>query len=451
MNPENQESNLETSPKIDKKDCEKSNLESTLRLSPEINTQTDLEPKSQLDLENNDQDFVYNTLPMLSTELPNSSLYINPLAKRLLIFEILCTLLFITITFLAIDKYWPVEVDKQRANTKQEILNLIETKYKGNIPSAEDQSKGELAGLVSSLKDPYSEFIPKDKINDFKNGLNEKYSGIGVRFNRVGKEVFVTQVFAGGPASIGGREVGYVLLKVENKEVKNLSNNELGESIRGEEGTQVNITVVRSDLEKSYKITRKNIQSEVVSLEVRGEIGIISISTFSENSAEKMAKVAAQVVANTSIKKLVLDLRSNSGGLLDQSILIASYFMPEKSLFVKEAYKSQVKEERTVKVENSLEKYSVIIVTDQGTASASEILAAALKDNRQIKLVGQKTYGKGVVQQLSTLKSGDLIKITIAEWYTPKGEKINGKGIQPDISVDLDKNSLDRAVDEISK
>jgi carboxyl-terminal processing protease len=189
----------------------------------------------------------------------------------------------------------------------------------------------------------------------------------------------------------------------------------------------------------------------MVSLEVRGEVGIINISTFGENSASKMMNVAAQVRSNQNIKKLVLDLRSNTGGLLDQSVLIASFFLPENSTFVKEVYKNDAKEEKTIAQSNSLENYPIVVVTDGSTASASEILAAALRDDRQVKLIGQKTYGKGVVQQVFTLRNGDLLKVTIAEWITPKGDKINLKGLEPDILVDLNKNSVDRAVEEILK
>jgi carboxyl-terminal processing protease len=371
--------------------------------------------------------------------------------RKTLLLEASCLILFVFCSVLLVDKFWPAEINRQTASTKQEILNIIENKYTGTLPSKEDQAKGELAGLVASLNDPYSQFIPKDKINEFQNGLNEKYSGIGVRFSRETGKVLITQIFKDGPASTGGIQVGDELIKVDDKSVATMTNDQLASAIKGEENSTVNITILRSGLESSFKITRKNVQSDMVSLEVRGEVGIINISTFGENSASKMMEVATQVRSNQNIKKLVLDLRSNTGGLLDQSVLIASYFLPENSIFVKEKYKNDSKEEKTIAQSNSLQNYPIVVVTDASTASASEILAAALRDDRQVKLIGQKTYGKGVVQQVFTLRNGDLLKVTIAEWITPKGDKINLKGLEPDILVDLNKNSVDRAVEEILK
>jgi carboxyl-terminal processing protease len=390
--------------------------------------------------------------PIALEETGESSSFFS-LAKnrKSLILEASCLILFVFCSVLLVDKFWPAEINRQTASTKQEILNIIENKYTGTLPSKEDQAKGELAGLVASLQDPYSQYIPKDKINEFQNGLNEKYSGIGVRFSRETGKVLVTQIFKDGPASNGGIQVGDELVKVDDKSVASMTNEQLANAIKGEENSTVNITVLRSGLESSFKITRKNVQSDMVSLEVRGEVGIINISTFGENSASKMMAVAAQVRSNQNIKKLVLDLRSNTGGLLDQSVLIASFFLPENSTFVKEVYKNDAKEEKTIAQSNSLLDYPIVVVTDGSTASASEILAAALRDDRQVKLIGQKTYGKGVVQQVFTLRNGDLLKVTIAEWITPKGDKINLKGLEPDILVDLNKNSVDRAVEEILK
>jgi len=371
--------------------------------------------------------------------------------RRSQILEVSCLILFVFCSVLLVDKFWPAEINRQTASAKQEILNIIETKYTGDLPSKEDQAKGELAGLVSSLNDPYSQFIPKDKVNEFQNSLNEKYSGIGVRFSRETGKVLITQIFKDGPASNGGIQVGDELIKVDDKPVASMTNEQLANAIKGVENSTVNITILRSGLESSYKITRKNVQSDMVSLEVRGEVGIINISTFGENSASKMMTVSTQIRSNQNIKKLVLDLRSNTGGLLDQSVLIASYFLPENSTLVKEVYKTEAKEEKTIAQSNSLLDYPIVVVTDGSTASASEILAAALRESRQIKLIGQKTYGKGVVQQVFTLRNGDLFKLTIAEWITPKGDKINLKGLEPDILVDLNKNSVDRAVEEVLK
>ena len=395
------------------------------------------------------QDFTPETVNKFEENTtPKKNNYFNITTS---ILAILCLVFFASTAFLTVDKLWPAEINRRSASTKEEILNIIQTKYNGTVSTSQEQADGELAGLVSSLNDPYSQFIPKDKIADFQNGLNEKYSGIGIRFNRDGSRVFVTQIFTGGPASQSGILVGDELLKVEDKDVKNLSNDELGTAIRGKENSSVNITISSSGVEKALNLVRKNVQVDLVSLEVRDDVGIINIASFGDTSATKMGEVAAQVKNNPKIKKLVLDLRSNTGGLLDQSLQIASYFLAENSLFVKEAYKSDSKEEKTVKVENSLQDYPIIVATDSSTASASEILAAALRDDRNVKLVGQKSYGKGVVQQIFTLRSGDLLKVTIAEWITPAGNKINGKGLSPDIAVEIDKNSLDKAVEEVNK
>jgi carboxyl-terminal processing protease len=190
---------------------------------------------------------------------------------------------------------------------------------------------------------------------------------------------------------------------------------------------------------------RADIKADLISLETNGKFAIITVSSFGEGLDKRMQEIAAEIKANSAIEKIILDVRSNTGGLLNESVDLISYFVQPNSTLVLEKSKNknilgqfEIQKLASKQVKNSLVNYPVFILTDKFSASASEILAGALRDIRQSKIYGEKTFGKGVVQQLFPLQNGDFTKLTIAEWLTPNGQNIDKVGISPDVEVPID-------------
>jgi carboxyl-terminal processing protease len=323
--------------------------------------------------------------------------------------------------------------------TNSELKELIQKEAFFNLPGEEDQRISEMKGLVSSLKDPYSEYLPASSVAEFKSELNKKYEGIGVIFDfKESPKIKVISVIKNSPADSAGVKAGDLLVKVNDEDVTALASSEIINKIRGKENTTVKIDLIQDNQNISKVITRKKIEADLIQYSKEGDTGIIKIISFGEDLDDKMSKVVKEIKKDPEIKKIVLDLRGNAGGLLDESTEIVSYFLPEKTLIVQE--KDKIKLSKILsknKGDLSLEKYPLLLFVDEGSASASEIVAGALKDNRKIKLIGQKTYGKGLVQKIFTTNNGDGVKLTIAEWLTPNGTQINKKGLEVDVKIDF--------------
>jgi carboxyl-terminal processing protease len=178
-------------------------------------------------------------------------------------------------------------------------------------------------------------------------------------------------------------------------------------------------------------------------------VAIITITSFGDDLDQKMAEKTATIKANSEVDKIIIDVRSNSGGLLNETIEVASYFITENQVVLKEKTKDSEEVLRTKAKEDNLQEYDVIVLVDRFSASASEILAGALRDQRKSKLVGQTTFGKGTVQQLFPLENGDKLKLTIAEWFTPSGSVINKEGLEPDITINENEDTLEKALEMI--
>ena len=201
----------------------------------------------------------------------------------------------------------------------------------------------------------------------------------------------------------------------------------------------------------SLEIKREQIIGEIVELEVRGATGIITISSFGDNLDAKMKQIAQQIVANSQIKDLIIDLRGNGGGLLDQTVAVSSYFLAPNSLIVQEKSKKETQKLNSVPKSPSLSNYPLRVLIDGNSASASEIMAAALRDNRQIPLIGQKSFGKGIVQRVFDLGGGNKVKLTIEKWLTPKDFEIHKVGLTPDQIVPENEDILEFALKKPQK
>jgi carboxyl-terminal processing protease len=333
--------------------------------------------------------------------------------------------------------------------TKREILGLIEENSVWEAPSLEKQRQGELKGLVSSLEDPYSSYLTDEDEAEFQNSLNQRYEGIGVRFDDTEEGFIIDKVFADSPAERSGLLEGDILTKVEGKDITDLPLAEVAEQIRGPKDTEVRLTFLRDDSELSeFTIIRGPIEGDLTYLTIQDEVAIIEITTFGGSTTTELDSIASQILNNSEVEHVILDLRGNSGGLLDQSINVLSYFLDPNTIVVRQKTADQETVLRTTAVTNSLQTYDLSVLIDNRSASASEIVAGALRDQREVTVYGQISFGKGTVQRLYDLNEGKL-RLTIAKWLTPNGDVIDQNGIAPDIEVSTDEDSLEVALQNL--
>ncbi len=333
---------------------------------------------------------------------------------------------------------------------ENEIINLIQSESINELPETELINEGRLKGLISSLEDPYSSYLPAREEQDFNDSLNQRYQGVGIRFDETDDGFVVDRVFQASPAQEGGVLAGDILLKVNNEEVGEQSLAEVAEKIRGEENTQVELVFKRQESEYTANLTRRRIQTDLVYLTIRENLAVVEITSFGNDLDEKMNAIATTIKNNSQIQYIALDVRSNSGGLLNESVDIMSYFLPENSIVIREKTKDG---EKTIYSEfkaNNLVEYPLVVWIDQNSASASEIVAGALRDIREVKVIGETSFGKGTVQRIYSLSNGDKVRLTIAEWITPNRTEINEKGVEPDLQATTQEEYYDQTLQHFS-
>jgi carboxyl-terminal processing protease len=334
----------------------------------------------------------------------------------------------------------------QSVSEKNKILQTIKDSYYGDYPTDSKIAQAELKGLVGSLDDPYSEYLPKDDNQKFQDDLNRKYEGVGISFKQDGDKIIAQKVLPNSPAlQIGVKDLD-LLKKVDEISITGLTLSEVAQKVRGPKDTKVKLEFEREGQPISFEITRQSLAAELISLETKNDVAIITISSFGEGLDNLMKNITSEILKNKNIKKIVVDLRSNTGGLLGESIEVISYFLDSDQIVLQEKSKANVEYDRSSKKDPNLKDYPVAILVDKYSASASEIMAGAIRDQRGAKLIGQKTYGKGVVQKLFEVSDGNILKLTVAEWLTPKGNGINKVGLEPDIKVPVDQDALDIAL-----
>lgn len=333
--------------------------------------------------------------------------------------------------------------------------DIINKDYVGDIPDKQTMVEGATRGLVAALGDPYTVFLDKEESSDFQGEMEGSFEGIGAEIGMREETLVVIAPLDGMPAAKAGIKAGDKIMKIDEAGTSDMSVDEAVKKIRGPKGTQVKLTIVRGDNEEAepmeFNLTRDKIDVKSVAWELKEEhVAYIRISAFLRDTTTELDKVAAEIVASKA-DRIVLDLRSNPGGYLDGSVEVAGYFLPRKSLVVTEDYgeanKSKNKEHRTGGNE-ALADYPLAVLTNEGTASAAEILAGALRDNRGVQLVGKKTFGKGSVQEVEKLPGGSSVKVTVAKWMTPKGVNINKEGLKPDAEVDLPQGANNAVPDD---
>lgn len=323
-----------------------------------------------------------------------------------------------------------------------EIKELLEKYYYADLED-DKMVEGAIKGLTESLNDPYTVFMNKKEYEDFNTGTEGSYVGVGLQVGVKEEKITVIAPFDNSPAKKAGILTGDVITKVNDKDVtgKDL---ELAVSImRGKEGEDVNITLFREGKGLfEVKVTRSKIIIETVKGEMlKDNIGYIQLTMFDEKTDEDFTSKAKELKAQ-GMKALILDLRGNPGGLLDTCENITSQFIEKNKIIVSQKYKDGTGSSSKASSGQLLLGMPLVILTDAGTASASEILSGVVRDYNIGTLIGTKTFGKGVVQTIVKTGSGTALKVTISKYYTPNGENIDKVGIKPHIEVEYPKELL---------
>ena len=338
----------------------------------------------------------------------------------------------------------PITITSSSKNSNKDLLNkltqyreIIDKYYLGEIDD-DALEEGAIKGYIEGLGDPYTEYISKEDMDDYLDDTMGNFVGIGIYMikNTDYDRIQVLSTIKGSPAEKAGIQAGDLIISVDGVEYKADDMTTASNNIKGEEGTKVTVELLRGTETVKYELTREKVKvNQVEGKVLSNNIGYIEFTSFDETTAEDF-KAKYEELAKQGIQSLIIDLRNNGGGIVDQALEIADYIVPKDSVLLYEVDKNNKETVRKAKTDPII-NMPIIILTNENTASASEILAGALKDLGKAKIVGTKTYGKGVIQQILKLSDGSGLKITIEEYQTPNRNKINEVGIEPDEKVEL--------------
>lgn len=298
---------------------------------------------------------------------------------------------------------------------------------------------GAISGMVHALGDPYTEYMPPAESKQFNEDIKGAFEGIGAEIGIRKDMLTIIAPLKDSPAEQAGLKPDDKILKIDEKVTVDMTLNEAVRHIRGPKGSKVTLTIMRTSFKstKEFSIVRDTIKVQVLKTEKRPDgIFVIRLYHFTENAGDEFRKAVLEFQQSGS-RKLVFDLRNNPGGFLTVAVDIASWFEPAGETVARERYGDGTEDTYRSTGYRVLENVPTVVLINQGSASASEIVAGALRDVKGIKLIGQKSFGKGSVQEVEPLPEGASLKITIAKWLTPKGTEINGKGLEPDVKVDV--------------
>ena len=324
----------------------------------------------------------------------------------------------------------------------QKSLETIEELVKDKYLNEVDEKKaieGAIEGYVDSLGDPYTEYIPAEEMEDYTEAIMGNYVGIGIYMTKnIEKNLIeVLSPIRESPAEEAGIKPGDFITKINGVSYTGDEMTQASNVIKGEEGSKVTLEILRGDQTITLEVERRNINTNpVYEYLIDENIGYLGISSFDEGVAEDFKNKFLDL-KDKGIKSLIIDLRDNGGGIVEEATQIVDYIVPKgKDILI--TVDKDKNEEITKSKEDVLIDMPVVVLVNASSASASEIVAGALKDLEEATIVGSRTYGKGVIQEFLSLSNGGGLKITIEEYYTPNRTKINGVGITPDVEVELE-------------
>ncbi len=340
----------------------------------------------------------------------------------------------------SLNKYLTLMTSDESQDISQTIDTyraVIDKYYLGEIDE-QSLKEGAIKGYIEGLNDPYTEYISKEDMEDYMEDTMGNFVGIGIYMieDTETNQIMVLSPIKGSPAEKAGIQPGDYIVSVNGETCTADDMTVISTKIKGEEGTTVKLQILRGEETLNFEITRENIIVNPVEGEVlENHIGYIAFSSFDENTADEF-KTKFEELQAQGITSLIIDLRNNGGGIVDEALQIAGYIADKDSVLLYEVDKDN-KETVEKNESNPIINMPVIILTNENTASSSEILAGALKDLGKAKIVGTTTYGKGVIQQILTLPDGSGLKITTEKYLTPNRTEINEIGIKPDEIVEL--------------
>ena len=337
---------------------------------------------------------------------------------------------------------------------------LKDNYFDKNKISNRDIFYGSLKGLAAAAKDPYTVFMTPEETKEFNEDMSGSFEGIGAEVGMRDETVTIVAPLAGMPAEKAGLKAGDKVYAIDGESALGLTVDEAVKKIRGPKGTSVTLTIIRDEETKTRDITieRGLIVIESVKTELRSDgIMVITVSNFNDDTELLFKKAVADTI-NKKAKGVILDLRNNPGGYLDTAILMASEWIEDGPVLLEQNAAGRSREYNAEGLAR-LDGMPTIVLINGGSASASEIVAGALRDYHKATLIGEKTFGKGSVQQVIDLSDGSSLKVTVATWMTPDGDYINDKGLDPDEIVELTSEDfeakhdpqLDRAVELLKK
>lgn len=328
------------------------------------------------------------------------------------------------------------------------VWSYISDEYVKQPVSESEAFYGSLKGMVASLGDPYSMFLDPSETKEFNIEISGQFEGIGSEIGAKDDKIVVIAPVPGSPAEKAGLKAGDIILKIDDTETAGLTVDQSVALIRGEKGSTVTLTIERTGVADpvTIAIVRDTITTNSVNSKILDDnIAYISLSSFSQDTATEFSKAVNDLLLKEP-NGLILDLRNNPGGYLDQAVAVAGEFI-ENNVVVTEQFNNGQKKVHKSDGRSRLKGLATVVLIDKGSASAAEILAGALQDYKLATLVGEQTFGKGSVQDYTEFDDGSSLKITVAEWLTPQGRSINKTGISPDVTIEYTQAQYDAGSD----
>ena len=388
---------------------------------------------------------------------------------KIIMLVIISVLITFLVTAIGISNYYEktkIGIEKTLSNNNK--LNLeskikyikeyLGKTYLGEFPEEYVLEEAAVKGYVEGLGDEYTEYLTKEEYEELMTNVTGNYVGIGVYMSQDRYEnVVILLPIEGSPAEEAGLKTGDIITKVNGEECTGKQLSLVASKVKGEEGTKVNLEIQRDNETFTIDVERRTVKINQIKSEVlEDNIGYIQILSFDENCSKEFEEKLDELLQKN-IKSLIVDVRDNGGGIVQEATNIAELFIPkEKNIMIelgKDTEEQIVKTEKDAKVDS---KIKVILLANGNSASASEILVGALKENEVASVIGTKTFGKGVMQEIMPLATGGALKVTIQEFRTPNGNVINKKGIEPDILIENDSKTekdeqLQKAIEECRK
>lgn len=322
------------------------------------------------------------------------------------------------------------------------VYDTLRSKYAGKL-TAEELLDGAKSGLVKATGDPYSEYFTQAEAEEFFSGLSGDFSGIGAELTMREDNITVLSTLEGTPAGRSGLRSGDVVIEVNGQSTQDWSITKAVSEIRGKKGTTVKLRVLRGGDLQTFKITRADISvPSVKSEKIASNIGLITITRFSDEDTVELAREAARKFKNQGVDGIVLDLRGNGGGYVQAAQGVAGIWLEDGKVIVEEKADGETIETIRAEGQPILNGVPTAVLINEASASASEIVAGALRDYDQATLVGQTSFGKGSVQQIVDVSGGGKLKVTVAKWFTPNGDNISEEGITPEVEVELSEEDI---------